>query len=41
MDWLDKYKPKNLDEYYGNDKAVKQIKDWIQKIKKKKETFKT
>ena len=36
MDWLDKYKPNSLKDYYGNEKAVKTIKDWIIKFQKKK-----
>ena len=40
MDWLDKYKPQNLDEYYGNDNSIKRIRDWIQKFQKKKKPSK-
>ena len=36
MDWLDKYKPKNFNDYYGNEQSIKKIKDWINKFQKKK-----
>ena len=32
--WINKYKPKNLDEIIGNKNQIKKIEEWLQNINK-------